>query len=218
MGAFNELSKHFFHDIVTKAREMSYSESNILILEGNEEELRNRFPQVYSDLLSCNHNRDMRTPIQYGQDLVASWLFEDCIVNELKNNGFDIKLAGADCNREILSNSKVSSNSDTLISLNGKSRQMELMSDYTGYWSRTKHIDLRDEKYNKLKNTSSLFLGISTTDTCFILIDFSKNVTHKYDPCHRAYGGKPCYTIQIASNDLIKFTIQSLVSTIKNAL
>lgn len=33
------------------------------------------YPDTFSNLNSCGHNRDARTAIEYGQDLVASWLF-----------------------------------------------------------------------------------------------------------------------------------------------
>ena len=65
MGAYSELSKHFFKDIVQTARDFGYSESNILILLGQENELKTKFPDVYSNLVSCNHNRDKRTYIEY---------------------------------------------------------------------------------------------------------------------------------------------------------
>lgn len=215
MGAYKELSAHFFKDIASKARELNYSDSNILILEGKERELRECYPNIYSNLLSCNHNRDKRTPFEYAQDLVASWLFEDCLVDTLANNGFQISLSGADSNREILVTSKVSANSDTLISMNGKMINMELMSDYTGYWSRNGKIDLRDEKYKKLKNSNSLFLGISTNDKKYVLIDFSSSVNYTYIPSHRFYGGKPCYSISINASELKNFTVENIVKEIK---
>jgi len=214
MGAFSELSNNFFKNIIEKAKELNYSESNILILQGNLNELKDKFPDVYSNLISCTHNRDKRTPLEYGQDLVASWLFEDCLVDSLKKQGFEISLSGADSGREILATSKVSSNSDTTVTYMGKSLQMEIMSDYTGYWARTNKIDLRDEKYTKLKRTSSLFLGVSTKDTTYVMIDFSQNVNHQYIDSHRPYGGKPCYSISITASQLKKFTIGNIINDI----
>ncbi len=218
MGAYNELSKNFFKDIVQTARDFGYSESNILILLGQENELKERYPEVYSNLVSCNHNRDKRTYIEYGRDLVASWLFEDVLVRSLSNSGIVITLSGADNNREILSNTKVSSNSDTTISYNGHSIQMELMSDYTGYWSRANKIDLRDDKYLRLKRTNSLFLGVSTVDTKFILLDFRKEIEHTYFKYYRPYGGKPCYSVKINQSDLHPFKVEVLIEKLKELL
>lgn len=218
MGAFKELSKNFFKDIVQTAENLNYSKSNILILKGDEDALKSDYPNVYDNLLSCNHNRDKRTYIEYGQDLVASWLFEDVLVESLRNHGIQISLSGADNNREILATSKVSSNSDTTISYNGHSIQMELMSDYTGYWSRTHKIDLRDEKYTKLKNSNSLFLGISTVDTKFVLLDFRKEIRYQYHRYHRPYGGKPCYSIEIVESDLLQFKVEILIEKLKQIL
>ena len=61
MGAFKELSSNFFKDIVKTAEEMDYSKPNILVLKGDELSLKNSYPVVYNNLLSCNHNRDKRT-------------------------------------------------------------------------------------------------------------------------------------------------------------
>ena len=218
MGAFQQLSKNFFKDIIKTAQELNYSESNILILKGDENLLRIKYPVTYNNLLSCNHHRDHRTFIEYGQDLVASWLFEDKIVDILINNGIDVHLAGADRNREILSNSKVSSSSDASITINNITIPLELMSDYTGYWTRTKKIDLRDDKYLRLKRTKSLFLGISTVDRKFVLLDFRNNINFSYSPYHVPYGGKPCYTIYINPNELIDFNIPNLINILKEII
>ena len=218
MGAFKELSSNFFKDIVKTAEELGYSKPNILILKGDEFSLKNSYPVVYNNLLSCDHNRDTRTYLEYGQDLVASWLFEDFLVDSLKNHGIGISLSGADNNREILSASKVSSNSDTTISYNGHRIQMELMSNYTGYWSQVHKIDLRDKKYTKLKKTNSLLLGVSIVDTKFILLDFRKDIEYHCYQCYKPYGGKPCYSIDISENDLVQFKIDDLINNLKYIL
>ena len=214
MGAFTELSKNIFKDIVAKAIELNYSESNILILSNKELALKEKYPNVYANLLSCKHNRDMRSPFEYAQDLVASWLFEDTLVKLLNDNGINVKLSGADKTRDILPTSKVSASSDTEVTINGVTRKMELMSDYTGYWTRNHKIDLRDDKFQKTKNTNSLFLGISTKDRKYILLDFSKPIQCIYINYHIPYGGKPCYSIIINDWDLKNFSIIDLANNI----
>ena len=218
MGAFTELSKLFKGGLVHQAMRHHYSESNICILEGNEERLRNSFPEVYSNLVSCRHNRDMRTPMEYAQDLVASWLFEDLIIEALQRGGIEITHAGSDKNREILAHGNVSASSDGLVSWNGRTILLEIMTDYKGYWTRYKQIDLRDDKYNKMKNSNSLFLGVSTKEEKFILLNFAKEINAKYSPAHRAYGFKPVYSILITPSMLKPFSSKVLIEEIKNEM
>lgn len=218
MSAFEELSKYFKKGIIEKAKEMGYSSENICILEGNEEKLKNNYPKIYQNLKSCVHNRDNRTSIQYAQDLVASWVFEDCIISSLKNAGLIIEHAGADKNREILSHINVSSTADSKILHKNKVIPLEIMCDYKGYWLKNKRIDLRDNKFLKLKNEGALFLGISTKDSKFIIVDFNKSIDAEYIKSHFPYGGKPAYSINIKSDMLFPFEIQLLVSTIENMI
>lgn len=41
---------------------------------------------------------------------------------------------------------------------------MEFLCDYTGYWCRTGHVDLRDGKYKKLRTQQSLALGVDASN------------------------------------------------------
>ena len=218
MGAFAELSNFFSKGIVNQARAMGYSEDNILILSGDAAALERRYPQTFQNLISCSHHRDRRTPIEYGQDLVASWLFEDSLVQAFSSYGLAVSLSGADRNRKILSNTKVSSNSDCLVSVNGASVQLEIMCDYTGYWKKAKKIDLRDEKYQKLCRTHSLFLGISTSTISYILLDFGENIPANYIPSHAPYGGKPAYAVPVHANDFYHLDIAELAERIKQMI
>lgn len=66
-----------------KAKDLNYSESNTLILAGDEQTLKTKYPVVYANLLSYGHNKDGRTYMEYAQDLVASWIFEDDLMAQL---------------------------------------------------------------------------------------------------------------------------------------
>lgn len=199
MGAFDYMC-WIYPDLVKKATEHNYPESSICILQGNLQRLKEEFPQTYSNLTSCRHHRDRRTPLEYGQDLVASWLFEDSLIQELKNRGLCISKAGADRNREILATAKVSASSDCIVSYLGKNRLLEIMNDYTGYWTRYRKIDLRDSKFSKLQESQSLFLGVSSVDNKYILLDMGKEVEYKYINNYFPYGGKPAYSIKLPEN------------------
>ena len=218
MGAFNQLSAYYPEGLVKKAKELNYSDSNLLILVGDEQGLKNSYPDVYANLLSCGHNKDGRSFMEYAQDLVASWVFEDDLMAQLRAGGLVIKGAGTDKDRELLATNTVSASSDCVVSWDGKSVLLELMSDYTGYWTRYGQMDLRDEKYHKLKNSSSLFLGVSTKDQKFIFLDFTANINATHIPSHKPYGGKPAYQIKLNGASLLPFNIGQLVKLIKSTI
>ena len=114
MGAFVGVSKLFGNKIIEYAKKAGYSEDNILILSGDEIELAKKYPETYRNLLSCRHHADRRAAIDYGKDLVASWLFEDYLFDILKNHSetFTVSLSGADKERKILARARTSSTSD----------------------------------------------------------------------------------------------------------
>lgn len=218
MGAYAQYSKMFRNGIIAKAEELCYSPANICILKGDMHALEANYPNTYANLISCRHNRDARTPLEYGRDLVASWIFEDTLVQKLSEGGLTSSLAGADRNREVLATTKVSASSDCRISDAGKSRYLEIMSDYTGWWERTGHIDLRDSKYKKLQTEYALFLGVCTPSNQFILLDFAADLGATYIPEHIPYGGKPAYSIPVKKGSLKPFRMQTLIADLKRLI
>lgn len=216
---YTMLEKFFTEPIITIAKKFNYSEDNILILENNEIELEKQYPETYSNLLSCKHNRDCRTPMQYAQDLVCSWIFEDYLMAELENKGLEINLSGEDRNRKILKSTKVSSSSDYLVSVNNKLIYIELANDYTGYWQTKKQCDLRDDKFLHIKKgvegaDYSFLLGIDFKNTCYFLVDVNNdenNIT--YIPFHYAYH-KPVYSINLKNIKLEYFSIDNIYNSI----
>ncbi len=218
MGAFRELPHFIGESLSNLAIQLKYSDSNILILNGEINELQARFPDVYENILSCRHNRDSRTPLEYAQDLVASWLFEDYLIEKLKDAGLLITHAGADKDREILSHRRVSASSDSSVSYNGKNRLLEIMTDYTGFWNKNGLIHLRDSKYKKLEQSNSLFIGFSTKDSSYVLYDFANKIDADYISYHYPYGGKPAYAVKINKNDLHPFYVESVIADIKKCM
>lgn len=217
MGAFADLPKFLGKSLVEIAKELNYSEANILVLQDDRSQLAEKYPLVLNNIDSCTHHRDNRTPMQYAQDLVASWIFEDYLVKILSDAGLTIGLAGADKNRQILSGAKVSAASDTVVTYNGKQRLLEIMTDYSGYWKRSGKLHLRDSKYNKMEKSNSLFIGFSTVDKKYLFIDFTNEVEAKYIPSHYPYGYKPAYEISLKDNGLKDFTAESIIKDIKEA-
>lgn len=217
MGAFTGMTE-LLGDLVPVATSLGYPESSICVLEGNIDLLAAKFPQTHANLMSCRHNRDSRTPIEYGQDLVASWIYEDTLMAELNNCGLEIVGAGADRNREILATAKVSAASDCCVSSGGSSRKLEIMNDYKGYWSKYRRIDLRDDKFNKLGRENSIFLGVAPQEKKYVIIDFANNVNAKYIPSHFPYGYKPAYQIAITQEQLKDLDFKAIAQEIASLL
>ena len=218
MGAYQQIARMYREGILAKAVELGYSQANLCILKGDLERLKNDFPECFRNLQSCLHNKDSRSLIEYARDLVASWIFEDTIVQKLVAAGLSTSLAGADQNREILATTKVSASSDCTIAFNGKHRHLEIMSDYTGWWESTGHMELRDAKYIKLSREKALFLGICTVSQKYILLDFAGQISARYISAHRPYGGKPAYSISLERAALKKFLMPPLVEELKMVL
>ncbi len=218
MGAFYGLSQYFSNGIINKAIELRYSEPNILILTGDEFSLRNKYPDVWRCLISCEHQRDRRHPMEYGRDLVSSWVFEDCIIGSLRDAGLDVRHNGADKERQVLPHNNVTTDSDAVLIVNGICIPMEIMCDYTRYWTSSGSIDLRDNKYHRLKNSKSLFLGFSTVDNTVVILDFSKDLEYRYIEYHTAYGGKPVYSVKIPEDSIHPFEIDDMIGLIKSII
>jgi hypothetical protein len=196
------LSMLFHQPISDIARWLKYSESNIYILDSEFSRLREHYPDIWKALETCTHQRDTRTTEEYAQDLVSSWVYEDTMLIYLRKK-FDIRLSGSDSKRNILSNKKILSDSDFCIQHNGRSFDIELINSYTNYWKNNKKIDLRDNKFKRLKDKAALLVCIDIYNKEFYLID-PKNTNHdlQYIPYHKPYG-KPAY--QISIQDHISF-------------
>lgn len=221
MGAYTGLNTFFKGKLCDYAAAYKYDESNILILKNDVNDLKNRYPQIYSNILSCQHHSDRRTPIQYAQDLVASWIFEDYFLHEMKSSNFDISLSGSDRSRLILQNTKTTTNSDYVItSKSGNKISIELVNDYTVFWARTHKLHLRDNKYNQLKRNKCLLLAVSLSDQMqkYALFDFRKDIPATYIAKHRPYGYKPAYEINIPSSMMGNFSISEVQKTIMNVI
>ncbi len=216
------LEKFFDDTMVNIAKKMGYSEDNILILEDNVDKLKIDYQDVYENLKSCKHNRDSRTEIEYAQDLICSWIFEDYLIFNLKLNGLDAELSGSDSERKILKSSAVSSKSDLVVKGYKKKIYIELVNDYRGYWLKYNKVDLRDDKYLYIKNLSSdndktFLLGIDFCNKKFFLFDINNNQDVKYEPFHYAYK-KPAYSINLKNTIYYDFSFEKICNEIKKNL
>ena len=214
MGAYLGAQAFFNIPIVEVAKKYSYAKDNLLILEGNESALKVEYPETYSNIISCKHHADKRTPLEYAQDIVASWLVEDSFFHMLNSQGLSAQFHGVDRNRKILSNVKTSTASDFLVSFNGNKRNLELMNDYTGFWQKHHILHLRDNKFLKMRKERSLFLAVSMTDKTYALFDFREDLNYEYINSHFPYGGKPAYAIHFADECLKDATSQNIINEI----
>ena len=213
----NVLSNLFNKKLTDVARGYNYSDSNIYILEDNFEKLQIEYPNIWESLKSCKHQRDKRTIQEYAKDLVSSWLYEDTILFYLKSS-FEIYLHGADKKRNILPNSKVSSDSDFCIKKNGKLINIELINSYTNYWKVYQRIDLRDNKFKKLKDKQAILICIDLYSKEFYLIDLkNSNDNINYIKYHKPYG-KPAYQIFLSSTKAFAFSIKNLIEQLNRFL
>lgn len=215
MGAYDGLSQLSSNGLVETAKKLGYSEENILILEGKEEELKQRFPEVWKNILSCSRQMDKRAPMKYAQDVVATWVFEDALIDALKKNGLPIFHNGCDKNRTILSNLSITPNSDAKIIIGEKMFPLEIMCDYSLTWTKYKKIDLRNNKMLNLQRNNSLFIGVSVLNKKVILLDFSNNIKSTYIEKHSFYGNKPVYSIDISNESFFDFKISLLVKELQ---
>ena len=217
MPAFEQFKNYFPEGLASKAESLGYSKPNILILEGKEEELKQSYPEVYANIQSCKHNKDDRKPIEYAQDLVASWIFEDVLIKDLADNGCVLTLNGADKKREILKSSKVSSSSDAILEYEGKSCPIEIMTDYTDYWQKKLRLDLRDDKCLKMCHEKSILLGIAVPSSKYILLDFAKDLDATWKKYHAPYH-KPAYSIKLSSEMESNIDFQAMAEDLINHL
>lgn len=218
-----EILEIFFDEtMINIAKQMGYSEENIIILENDEEKLKSDYKDVYDNLKSCRHNRDGRTEIEYAPDLICSWIFEDYLIYNLKLSGLNVKLSGVDFERKILRSSSVSSKSDLIIRGPKNNIYIEVANDYKGYWAKNKKVDLRDDKYLHIKNLAyennkSFLLGIDFCNKKFFLFDVNNNEDVKYEPFHYAYR-KPAYSINLKNVEYYDFSFEKICSEIKKYL
>lgn len=214
MGAYSGVKAFFKKPITEMAESLGYADDNLLILRGDAEELQRRFPQTYQNILSCRHHADHRTPLEYAQDLVASWLFEDFFRAYFTSDAYSITLNGADRSRQILADTKTSSSSDYEITYGGRKIKMELMNDYTGFWERTETLHLRDEKYRQLAESRALLLTIAAVSKKFKIFDFRADVPCRHIASHKPYGGKPANELSISAKELIPLSKENMEAEI----
>jgi len=152
---------------------------------------------IESVLGYAHHRRDKRSSLEYACDLIVGWVIEDCTVEILNKLGYTTSLNSADKHRKILLSP--TADSDLKVYINGKDVLIEQVNDFTGYWKKTLHVPLRDNKYINLKNENSLLFGIDYVNELFFILNVPETEAN-YIPYHRPFS-KPAYAILITDDD-----------------
>ena len=196
MGAFQNASILLGRPVLEAAQEYGYSDSNLLLLAGQDMKLCRDYPAVSENIQTCAHCADDRTLMDYARDLTASWVVEDWFLRLLMDAGCEISAAGADRSRELLSGCQVGATSDFQVQYQGKNLRVEFLCDYTGFWRRTGMIDLRDGKYQHLRKEQALAFGADALWQRGILLDMSEDIPGIIRvPSYKPYGGKPAVRV-----------------------
>lgn len=213
MGAYEGLTEFFGANLCNIAEELGYSDDNICVLSGDIVTLQRLFPDTYSAISSCRYNKDGRTPIEYAKDVVASWLFEDYLVEAFSRLDRSLELAGGDRERVLLHNSKVSSASDCAYISNGRRLKVEIMNSYTPFWRTRKCLHLRDNKYRQLCTDRGVLLCVDMNNASFAIVDFTKNAPPaRRIPNYWLYGGKTAYEVSLAHVEFYEFEIPAIIA------
>ncbi|MDA9636433.1 hypothetical protein N9T42_01845 [SAR86 cluster bacterium] len=188
---------------------LSKKESFISLMRLNPSMALIRYLDSKTDLW---HFKDKRTNIEYAIDLVLGWLSEDIIISHLREKSIKCDLNGRDKYREFLSPKYISAQPDIKIKINERYRTLEIANDWNDYWIRSDMLDLRDNKFLKLRNEKSLFLGIAPLSSKGIFLDFSEKLDFikRFNPAY----GKSAYTLKKIRNRMnnIDISIQELLS------
>lgn len=161
----------------------------------------------------AHHRRDKRSSLEYACDLIVGWVIEDCTVEILNKLGYDTSLNSADKHRKILLSP--TADSDLKVYINGQDVLIEQVNDFTGYWKKTLHVPLRDNKYINLKNENSLLFGIDYVNELFFILNVPETEAN-YIPFHKPFS-KPAYAIVITDNDFynlnkLEFVLSKILS------
>jgi hypothetical protein len=142
--------------------------------------------------------RDRRPPFDYGCDLSLGWVLEDCLTRFLIRNGLGVRLVGCDSDREFLTQSEVRADADAEVTFGAELRNLEMVFDQSGYWSRNGKADLRASKFNNIQIHESLVLGVSVLDSkAFVYDPILPGILEvKYIKAHEPWGNKSAYSIR----------------------
>lgn len=132
-------------------------------------------------------NKDSRSTLEFGKELMTSWLWEEAVAIKL---GLHTNPDACDSGRELL-RSGINSQPD-MLTTDGKA--VEIVVDHTGFITKSGHLDLRGKKLQALIKANAMIV-VAFPDGTTIMLDPSKcKVEHL--PMHPVWN-KPASRITI---------------------
>lgn len=212
-GAYYALFKLFSEEkIISLMKRFDYSDENFAIMAGDKKWLKENNPDFFRPSRFAIERKDSRTVLQYAQDLVANWLYED-IVEKIISVDKEIHISknGVDKNRQFLVKD-VTYATDFVIEKEGEQRPLELTMDYNGYLERRGFFHLRESKYQYLERENALLLIIDTCNNLCVVMDFKKPHKHKEVKVD-AWGHKTAQEVYVSRSEM--FPLSSLFTLLK---
>lgn len=161
--------------------------------------------------------RDNRSAEQYATELMLGWIVEDALCIALSNKTTSAHLAGSDKFRDFLAADKITTDQDIIVSDGEHAIGLEVVTDYSNYWSRTNTCDMRYSKINSGESSNSYILGISLQQPAFFFasLAYPGLLTFTEQAWHEAWG-KPVRKICGISKNLKP--VRTMVSSIEEAV
>jgi hypothetical protein len=163
-GMYCALRKEFSQQqIIAVMKQFGYSDENFAIMSGDLNYLQQYSPDLFNELAFRTRGRtDTRNKLQYYQDLVAGWIYEDIVraVIEKQDKDLKIELNGADSAREVKVR-KVTNDADYKVIYKGKELLLELVMSHTGSAERD-GLNFRNNKRSHLVEQGAKVLVIET--------------------------------------------------------
>jgi len=172
--------------------------------------IKNTFDQKTISFLkeklgNMNRFRDQRTAEEYACDLLLGWIVEDSLIKLIINLGYECSVISDDKKREFLK--RPTSKVDILIkNKEGKEALVELVTDNTGFWKKTKKLHLREQKYEKLLKQKGVLLGLDFSNKNFFIVKVQELIISKKIERHFMYGGKPATEINLKETTYVPFS------------
>lgn len=208
------LESFFDTTILDVAERFHYSEENMTVLSGNEALFYEKYPDTVKWIKSnALYRKDNRTPFQFAQNMVRSWLVEDYLALNFSSMGVRTLLNAHDRDRKIVSDRGVTAEPDLRILINGSWEGVEVVCDYGSHTKYYNTIPLRDNKYPMLLSSRAFVLVVDVQDKSFAVVPVNATTKVSYRSKFEKFGGKPAYILDVPG--LVFSTLSTILSQVK---
>lgn len=159
---------------------------------------------VVADRCDLPYLKDRRSALEYGVNLVLGWLVEDAVAAWFRQAGATVSATGADAGRDFLLRAQVFQDADLSVAVDENQRRLEVLCDWKDTWRLRDHLDLRDNKYMRLRAENALILGLAPIEDSAVVLDLGCDMRPlRRNESIRGYGGKPGFTLDGVSQLLV---------------